>query len=325
MLGEQKPQYQSVDENKSQRTFPRSSKSNRASSPWHDNERSDESKKHELKDFERIDVNRTSNNDSTEISTATTGNTYQYTDATDPTIYALLHKRPTMYTNAIDENSLVANKETVTPIMHFNPYFEIIAITIVVFLGWFALLMYYIDDPPFDPNDFAFVVALGIAIFLGVDIFLQLGVTIKNPKFPIQRYIVNCLVHHTASILACCVPLILDEDRMYKWVFCLLSVELNTALLKWRRILDRKTCEFRWVNYFFYITWFGIRVIMFPIFTVYIWYIYFSEESSEVWYLIGALSITILCGLYAVWTYNLMDKKTRRTKLGKKVAQVAIA
>lgn len=249
-----------------------------------------------------------------------------YQSDRDPSIYALLHKQKQIYTNAISTNSLVAKKETVTPIYHCNPYLEIVAIVLVVLIGWVSLLMYYLPNPPLDdPTDLSFPVVLGIAIFLGLDIFLQLRITCNNPKFPIHRYIVNCLVHHTASIMVLCATLITGEDRFYKWAFLLLTVELNTAFLKLRRIVNRKTIEFKYVNYAFYITWFGIRVIFFPCFTVYIWIVYITEEPYNYWVLVGCINITILTILYAIWTYNLMDKKTRKTKLGKKVAQVAIA
>lgn len=293
MLGAPKPQYQSVEN------------ANSATGTT-------EANHHELKDFD------STGGDSP-------GDAVSYQTNEDPSIYALLDKRPHIYSKAIDNNSLVAHKETVTPIMHFNPYFEVIVIVVVVMIGWIALLMYYIPNPPVDPFHLSFPVTLGIAIFLGLDIFFQLRITIKNPKFPIQRYIVNCLIHHTASILACCVPLATGETRMYKWMFLLLSVELNTALLKLRRILNRRTTGFRYVNYAFYITWFGIRVIAFPMFCVYVWYIYWTQEYGSTWVAIGCTNVTILTSLYAIWTYNLMNKKARKTKLGNKLAQVAIA
>jgi len=302
MLSQKQPQYHSVED---------------------DHSSSDEVGK---KDSEPKDVPDAQHPETiTVLDSALNMGSLSYQSDRDPSIYALLDKRPQMYTTAISRNSLVANKETVTPIFHFNPYFEILAIVLVVFIGWLTLLMYYLPNPPLDPSDLSFPVVLGIAIFLGTDIFLQLRITCKNPKFPIQRYIVNCLIHHTASILACCVPLITGETRLYKWTFLLLSVELNTAFLKLRRILNRKTFEFKYVNYAFYITWFGIRVIFFPAFTVYVWYIYGAEEPYNYWVLVGCINISLLTILYAIWTYNLMDKKTRKTKLGKRVAQVAIA
>ena len=62
---------------------------------------------HELNDFDRQNAQHQQKN-------------YQQHNG-DPTIYALLDERPQIYTKAIDNNSLVATKTTVTPIMHFNP------------------------------------------------------------------------------------------------------------------------------------------------------------------------------------------------------------
>lgn len=295
MLAQKKPKYQSVGDKISE-------------------SESDDKIQHEMKDLDRQNAGIQPQQPSS----------YQQ-DKGDPTIYALMEERPQIYSNAIDDNSLVATKTTVTPIMHFNPYFEVVSIFVVVGIGWIALLMYYIPNPPVDPYQFSFPVALGLTIFLGIDIFLQLKITWIHPRFPIQRYLVNCLLHHVASILACCVPLVTGEHRMFQWMFALLSVEVNTAFLKWRRILNRGSLEFRYVNYCFYITWFGIRVIGFPIFTVYVWWIFFSQERDEPWVLVGCICITILTGLYGIWTYNLMDKKTRKTKFAQRLAEVAIA
>merc|ERR1719300_855318 len=186
--------------------------------------------------------------------------------------------------------------------------------------------MYSLDNPPIEPHQLAFPVTLGITIFLSVDIFFQLIVTVKNKNFPIQRYLVNCLLHHTCSILCLCAPLATDEDIYYKWGFILLSVELNTAFLKLRRIMSRNDPNWKYVNYSFYGTWILMRLIVFPFFCVYVWTYWIRQKHAEFgWTLIGAINITILCMLYVLWTYNLKNKKKRKTKLGDQVSKIAIA
>lgn len=84
-------------------------------------EHSDSVNQHERRDFQRIDINSglAQEGEGPEV---LPGVSYQSDPNEDPTIiYALLDKRPQIYSGAIDTNSLVAQKKTVTPIMHFNP------------------------------------------------------------------------------------------------------------------------------------------------------------------------------------------------------------
>lgn len=88
-----------------------------------------------------------------------------------------------------------------------------------------------------------------------------------------------------------------------------LSVEVNTLLLKIRRILNRGTCAYSFINYSFLLTWVLLRLVLFPILTAYLFILWWMDGHHLDLILSCAIMSTLLIMLYIIWTVNLLGKQ----------------
>jgi hypothetical protein len=145
---------------------------------------------------------------------------------------------------------------------------------------------------------------------------------VKSPKA-----IIN---HHIAVLLYLIIP------KMYPGfnflLAILVSVEINTWFLIARRVFNKQgfkplflkiplvcTVEIKFLSICFYITWFAIRVVLYP----YVYYIFYRMSKGPFlvrhgiprWVLaISVMFHTGLCFLNSSWTYDLLMNKIRQWK-----------
>ena len=108
-----------------------------------------------------------------------------------------------------------------------------------------------------------------------------------------------------------------------------MSVEVNTWLLIARRVFNKQgfppwtiidlsffSIRVKLISIFFYITWIGIRCILYPYLLLDIWNLY-SDYSTKVakthwnWLLICFPLHAIFCLLNLKWSYDLLMSKIR--------------
>jgi hypothetical protein len=145
---------------------------------------------------------------------------------------------------------------------------------------------------------------------------------VKSPKA-----IIN---HHIAVLLYLIIP------KMYPGfnflLAILVSVEINTWFLIARRVFNKQgfkpwllkiplicTVEIKFLSLCFYISWFLIRVLLYP----YVYYIFYRmtkgpfliQHGVPLWVLaISVIFHTGLCFLNCSWTYDLLGNKIRQWK-----------
>ena len=69
--------------------------------------------------------------------------------------------------------------------------------------------------------------------------------------------------------------------------YAVIIVEVNTVFLKIRRIIDRDTCTYRIIDFIFFATWWGIKVILASCTCIYVWYIWIQRGHEINWILNG--------------------------------------
>jgi len=148
---------------------------------------------------------------------------------------------------------------------------------------------------------------------------------VKSPSTIIQ--------HHIATICYIFVPFVFKESQ---WVMgACMSVEVNTWFLIARRVFNKQgfppwqielppfiSLRIKLISIFFYVTWFGIRVFLypylfFPIFGLWQW---LSEESGTVYnvMLVCMPLHAVFCILNLKWTWDLLSSKVKSWRKGEK-------
>jgi len=163
--------------------------------------------------------------------------------------------------------------------------------------------------------------ALGLAYFvmiaMGIDIVLQTICRVRNAITLMQSsFIFNVYIHHTLTIILLVVVLYQQNKTMFTFLFIGLSAELNTFFLYLRRVLQRGTTPHYIANMIFLATWIGIRCILWPISTLYIWYVWVHDGCTPDLLLIGAIAGTLLGVVFAMWSQALFFPN----KLSRKVS-----
>jgi len=133
------------------------------------------------------------------------------------------------------------------------------------------------------------------------------------------------LQHHVAALLYLSVPGFYPE---YGWLAGVnLSVEVNTWLIIARRVFNKNGlvvwdvgghCEIKIISILFYITWFLIRVILYPILLIYVIQAYIAR-CKEVGSIFNAMTLspllqTVFCMLNIQWTCDLFKSKMKAKK-----------
>ncbi len=143
---------------------------------------------------------------------------------------------------------------------------------------------------------------------------------VKSPMVIIQ--------HHIVTMLYLLVPYFRLENR---WCMgACLSVEINTWFLIARRVFNKQgfppwiidlsfvSIRLKLISVCFYLTWFSIRVILYPLILVYLVKVYMKESIRRGKYLnidlIPPILQSVFCILNLKWTMDLIASKMRYFK-----------
>eukprot|EP00494_Astrolonche_serrata_P025781 UN26042 len=120
-------------------------------------------------------------------------------------------------------------------------------------LGWDALagLCFYLDNPPFDPRSMCVYLCYVIMVAFSLEMFCQFLVRSYLCTLSHGGFLINCVLHHTFTIIFLFTPLLMDEEIAYIGFLVFLSVELNAVFMKVRRILTRGSCFHTFINFLF--------------------------------------------------------------------------
>jgi len=213
-------------------------------------------------------------------------------------------------TTGLDTNTasiLHARANSVTP---WGSFLELLSVGFVI--GWicFTLFCFILKDPPVNPMQMSAVLCWAIMITFLVDITFQFLISLANDSVCHGRFVINCFLHHTVSISFLVVPLVYDERKYYIIMLLFLSVEVNTLFLKIRRVLKKFTCRYQTIHFLFLLSWFIQRTLMFPVLTIYLWYIWWVERGHKLELFLNACIMAIFLNcLYVLWTINLLGKQ----------------
>lgn len=172
--------------------------------------------------------------------------------------------------------------------------------------------------------------AIGLAYFvifaMGIDIFLQTCCRIRNSLTLLQSsFVFNVYIHHVLTIVLLLVVLLRQTNELFVFLFIGLSAELNTLFLYLRRVLMRGTMSHYIVNIIFLATWIGIRCILWPITTAFVWYIWIRDGCHLDLIFVGCLAGTSLAFVFFMWTHALFFPNHKRTKKVSIFRQASIA
>jgi hypothetical protein len=143
---------------------------------------------------------------------------------------------------------------------------------------------------------------------------------VKSPMTIIQ--------HHVVTMLYILIPYFRPELR---WAMgACMSVEINTWFLIARRVFNKQgfppwilnlsfvSIRVKLISICFYVTWFGIRCILYPIMLVYLvkrWHLEYLKNGSWINIeLVNPLVHVSFCILNFKWTYDLLMSKIRYYK-----------
>lgn len=143
---------------------------------------------------------------------------------------------------------------------------------------------------------------------------------VRSPK--------TIIIHHIAVLLYLILPTL--YPRLNFIMAILVSVEMNTWFTIARRVFNKQRfkpfivqlpflpiIEIKFLSLCFYISWFAIRVILYP----YIYYVFYSmikgpfliRNGIPMWVIVVSVVFhTGLCTLNCSWTYDLFRNKTRQ-------------
>jgi len=161
-----------------------------------------------------------------------------------------------------------------------------------------------------------------IIAFFTLDIVFQMLVALATDIKMLThgRFIFNILIHHCLSLMCIIAALVYNSNEFYALLMGFLTVEFNTFLLKIRRLIDREKIRYRLVNILFLITWFVQRIVVFPILTFYIWYLWYREGMLFDLLLACCLCCLLLVSLYVMWTIALLGKSCNSKVLEANIA-----
>lgn len=140
---------------------------------------------------------------------------------------------------------------------------------------------------------------------------------VKSPMVIIQ--------HHVVTMLYLLIPYFRPQSR---WCMgACMSVEINTWFLIARRVFNKQgfppwiidlsfvSIRLKLISVCFYITWFSIRVFLYPMMLVYLIEVYSKESKRQRTYmnidLIPPVLQSIFCILNLKWTFDLIMSKIR--------------
>ena len=157
------------------------------------------------------------------------------------------------------------------------------------------------------------------ALYFVIDLLWILAVPhcVRSPSTIVQ--------HHVATILYLLFPY---YNPQYQWCMgACMSVEVNTWFLIARRVFNKQgfppwilnlsvvSIRVKLISIFFYITWIGIRVILYPclIPPFYHHWIAHSEKVGSLlnWHMLIVPLHCVFCALNLKWTYDLIRSKVR--------------
>lgn len=153
---------------------------------------------------------------------------------------------------------------------------------------------------------------------------------VKSPMVIIQ--------HHVVTMLYLLIPYLRPQSR---WCMgACMSVEINTWFLIARRVFNKQgfppwiidlsfvSIRLKLISVCFYITWFSIRVFLYPMMLVYLIKVYTKKSKLQGTYmnidLIPPVLQSIFCILNLKWTFDLIMSKirySRRKKANKGTAR----
>mmetsp|Transcript_14247 Transcript_14247/g.23716 ORF Transcript_14247/g.23716 Transcript_14247/m.23716 type:complete len:221 (-) Transcript_14247:144-806(-) len=133
---------------------------------------------------------------------------------------------------------------------------------------------------------------------------------------------IGIIIHHLACLLLIAVPWAI---RQFAWHSAInLSVEINTIFLTARRNVKQGTAAYHIFNVGFYLTWFGQRLILFPILVGFFYqeWIRYSEEIQTPYNLIiiAVILELFITTLSFKWTLDMVIKMFRKSKPVKQAA-----
>eukprot|EP01031_Cornospumella_fuschlensis_P041674 gene41674-50855_t len=118
------------------------------------------------------------------------------------------------------------------------------------------------------------------------------------------------LFHHLVTVLCLLTPMV---DPQFNWHVSLgITAEINTLFLTIRRNSTKDSLLFTASNICFYITWVGVRLLLFPWMCVFFYneYLrYFKDTNTLVNVVgVGVVSQVILTSLGYYWTIEMIGK-----------------
>jgi len=151
---------------------------------------------------------------------------------------------------------------------------------------------------------------------------------VKSPRVIIQ--------HHIVTMIYLLIPLHQVERR---WCMgACMSVEINTWFLIARRVFNKQgfppwiidlsfvSIRLKFISVCFYVTWFSLRVYLYPLIFVYVTKLYIQESKRKGTYinidLVPPVLQFVFCVLNLKWTFDLIMSKLRyfrRRRAGQKV------
>lgn len=196
---------------------------------------------------------------------------------------------------------------------YFFPSLRVLCIVTMISISLFNLTCFYIKNPPIDPMLASFYFAIICIGGLGIDVIVSFILEMMKCQCG-MKFIVNCLFHHVCTIACLFSPLIGDNRQFYILMYIVFLVDINTIFLRLRKQLNREGLAHKIVNFLFFFSWFSLRLILVPIFTGYFWYLWIQNGYLFDLHLNAAIQCTNLIGLYLIWTYNLLNKLSNKTK-----------
>jgi len=174
---------------------------------------------------------------------------------------------------------------------------------------------YFYSSDPYTARWGAVVLAYFVIIAMCTDIILQTICRLRNSITLWQSsFVFNVYVHHILTIALLVVVLEKRDTVMFSFLFLGLSAEMNTFFLYLRRVLQRGTTPHYVVNIIFLTSWIGIRCVIFPLGTIFVWYLWAKDGFHLDLWLMGAVSATLLAGVFAMWSHALFFPNNKRSK-----------
>jgi hypothetical protein len=151
---------------------------------------------------------------------------------------------------------------------------------------------------------------VAFSIYLVIDAVWVLCVPNCIPSDPFGIF-----VHHLATFLIVLIPANLTQFSWHMGIALL--VEFNTLFLMLKRNINKDSVFGLVFELMFYLSWIVLRLIMYPIFTVFIYYEYLRYSAlvkSNINVMAGGfVLILFLTGLGFKWTVDMLIKMRGRT------------